>query len=106
MRATPIGARVLVTDIDPEVSVVKRMNAVGLHAVVLDENAPKPTSGLVVAVGSDPLIQELCSVGDVVTFGRNSGTFCQIEGVEYRSLELNELILVIKPAEAPPRSTP
>lgn len=99
MKAIPIGARVLVKDLDPEVSLVKRAQAAGLHAVILEQNTPKPTSGTVIAVGSDPLIQELVSIGDTVTFGRNSGTHCQIEGVEYRSLELNEIILVIKPEE-------
>lgn len=96
-RLIPLGARVLVTDLEPEASLVKRGQAVGLHVVVLEENAPKPTSGKVEAVGSDPLIQELIQVGDVVLFSKHAGLEVQIEGKSYRSLELREIAHVVKP---------
>src|SRR4029077_5898975 len=100
-RLIPLGARVLVTDLEPEVSIKKRAEAAGLYAVIADENVPKPTSGKVEAIGSDPLTQELISVGDTVLFGRNAGIMVQIEGREYRSLELREIAHVIKPDLAP-----
>lgn len=96
-RLIPLGARVLVTDLEPEASLVKRGQAIGLHVVVLEENAPKPTSGKVEAVGSDPLIQELIQVGDVVLFSKHAGLEVQIEGKSYRSLELREIAHVVKP---------
>jgi co-chaperonin GroES (HSP10) len=100
----PMGARVLVEDIAPVVDVVERAKKVGLVAVVLDENVPPPTSGKVVAVGTDPLAQELVKVGDVVLFGRNSGVGVQVQGRSYRSLELRELISVIREDEPSPAS--
>lgn len=96
-KLIPIGSRCLVTDLDPEVSLVKRAEAAGLHLVIGEENVPKPTSGKVEAVGSDPLIQELISVGDIVLFARHAGLEVQIEGKAYRSLELREIAHVIKP---------
>jgi co-chaperonin GroES (HSP10) len=101
-RLIPLGARVLVTDLEPEASLVKRGQAAGLHVVVLEENAPKPTSGKVEAVGSDPLIQELIQVGDVVLFSKHAGLEVQIEGKSYRSLELREIAHVVKPDPTTP----
>lgn len=96
-KLIPLGARVLVTDLEPEVSLVKRAEKAGLHLVIGEENVPKPTSGKVEAVGSDPLVQELITIGDVVLFARHAGLEVQIEGKSYRSLELREIAHVIKP---------
>lgn len=104
-RLIPMGARVLVTDIDPEDSVTKRAAKAGLYAVVLEENNPKPTSGKVEAVGSDPLIQELIQVGDVVLFARHAGLEVLIEDKSYRSLELREIAHVIKPDVTEPATS-
>ena len=93
----PIGARCFVEEIEPVDEVTARMAAAGLHAVVLDENVPKPTEGRVVAVGSDPLIQELIRVGDVVTFSRHAGSYQMVEGRTYRNLELREITACIRP---------
>lgn len=104
-RLIPLGSRILVTDIEPEVSDVKRMEAIGLYAVVAEENKPRPTSGLVEAVGPDPMVQEYINVGDTVLFARHAGLMVQIEGREYRSLELREIAHVIKPdLPIPPES--
>jgi co-chaperonin GroES (HSP10) len=100
-RLIPIGPRVLVTDLEPEVSIKKRAEAAGIYAVVSEENTPKPTSGKVEAVGSDPLTQELIAIGDIVLFARHAGIMVQIEGREYRSLELREVAHVIKPDPEP-----
>lgn len=96
-KIIPLGARCLVTDLEPELSIVKRAEKAGIYAVVLEENKPQPTSGLVEAVGSDPLIQELIAVGDTVLFSRHAGIQVNIEGREFRSLELREIAHVIKP---------
>lgn len=103
---TPLGSRVFVEDLEPEVSLVKRAEAAGIFAVVMEENVPKPTSGRVVAVGSDPLVQELVKVGDVVTFSRTAGLYQQVREKEYRSLELREIIAVIRESEEPIPPTP
>ena len=96
-KLIPLGARILVVDLPPETSIQKRAEAAGLHVVVLEENIPKPTSGIVKAVGSDPLIQELIQVGDTVLFARHCGLEILVEGQAYRSLELREIAHVLKP---------
>lgn len=97
----PFGARIFVEDLEPETSLQKRAEDAGLYIVSLDENIPKPTSGRVIAVGTDPLIQEHVSVGDVVTFARHAGLDQYVEGRRYRSLEIREIIAVIKGLAVP-----
>lgn len=96
-KIVPVGARIFVKELEPETSLEKRAEASGLHLVILDENIPKPTSGIVVAIGNDPLIQEICQLGDTVTFARHAGLIQLVEGAEYRCLELREIIACIKP---------
>lgn len=102
----PIGARCFVIDLEPEIDLRKRAANAGLHVVIAEENVPKPTTGRVVAVGSDPLIQELVRVGDVVGFSRHAGIHRIIEGVEYRCLELREITDVTRESPATPLSRP
>lgn len=93
----PLGSRVFVDPITPIDSVTARAAAAGLHAVVMEENKPRPTEGIVVAVGSDPMIQELVHVGDTVTFAWHAGYEQQVEGRTLRVLELRELLACIRP---------
>jgi co-chaperonin GroES (HSP10) len=102
MKIFPIGARVFVDPIEPIDEVTARAAAAGLHAVILDENVPKPTEGRVIAIGSDPMIQELIKIGDIVTFSKFAGHEQMVEGRTYRSLELREIIACIRPD--PPNS--
>ena len=93
----PIGSRVFVDLIEPVDSITARAAAAGLHAVVMEENKPRPTQGVVVAVGSDPMVQELIHVGDTVTFAWHAGYEQQVEGRTLRVLELRELLACIRP---------
>jgi len=106
----PVGARLLVKDLEPEADLVRRGARSGLTVVVNEENVPRPTSGLVMAVGSDPLTQEEVSVGDVVMFHPYAGHFVSVEGETFRSLELREITSVIRespdPAPAPEHPEP
>jgi co-chaperonin GroES (HSP10) len=106
MIIMPLGARCFVEEITPIDEVSARAAAAGLHAVILDENVPKPTEGLVIAVGTDPLIQELVHVGDTVTFGKYAGSYQMVEGRTYRNLELRELTAVIRPTPTTPSPLP
>jgi co-chaperonin GroES (HSP10) len=95
----PFGSRIFVDDIIPVADLVARGKAVGLTIVTLEENEPKPTEGIVIAVGTDPLLQEYVKVGDHVTFARHAGVEQRVEGHSYRCLEMREIIAVIKPTE-------
>ena len=94
--AIPIGARVFVEVYPVKDSVTERYKAAGLHAVTLESNRPMPTSGKIVAVGSDPLVQETLKVGDIVIFQKHAGSEIQIEGRTLRSLDLHEIITVVR----------
>ena len=104
MKIFPLGARVFVDLIEPVDEVTARAQAAGLHVVVMEENIPRPTEGRVVAVGSDPMIQEYVRVGDVITFSKFAGMEQIVEGRTYRSIELREIVAVIRPDE--PASIP
>lgn len=106
MRIMPIGARVFVELIEPIDEVTARARAAGLHAVILDENLPKPTEGRVIALGTDPMIQELFRLDDIVTFSRYAGHEQIVEGRTLRSLELREIIACIRPDPPTSLETP
>jgi co-chaperonin GroES (HSP10) len=95
----PMGARIIVDDIITSLSVEKRAEAAGLVAVVADKERPRNTEGRVIAVGPDPLVQENVNVGDKVSFSYLDGTFVYIDGVRFRSLEFQQIIMVTKEEE-------
>jgi co-chaperonin GroES (HSP10) len=98
----PLGARVIVDDIVTTLSVeerARRIQAPGcppMEAIVSDNERPKATQGRVLAVGSDPFVQEQIDVGDIVSFSYLDGTFVYIDGMRYRSLEFQQIVMVTK----------
>lgn len=92
----PIGARILVIDVEPIDEVTDRAKRAGLYVVTLEMNKPKPTTGKVVAIGNDPLVQECFKLGQTVFFQKHAGTYIIVEGIQYRSLEMNEVISVME----------
>ena len=93
----PLGARCFVLDDDPITDLEERAKNAGLHLVIDEVNAPRPTTGLCVAVGSDPFIQDQVKVNDQIFFGRHSGYGVRVLGVEYRCLMLQEILSVLRP---------
>jgi len=98
-KLMPIGARVMVTDIQPLDDVSARAEKAGIYAVVYDHNKPMPTMGKVVAVGSDPEVQRLIHVGDTVFFAKHGGINTIVNGVQYRTLEFHEITSVLMEGE-------
>lgn len=92
VKMKPRGARVFVEDIIPVDEVTKRLADLGMESRIDERNKPKPTMGTVLAVGEDPLAQELYQNGDVVLFSKHAGTTFMEDGVQYRSLDLHEII--------------
>jgi co-chaperonin GroES (HSP10) len=90
-----VGARVLVEDIITELDLVERGKLSNLTVVTSEASQPKPTTGLVIAVGGDPMIAEYdIYIGSIVGFRWTSGIYQYVEGKQYRSLELQEIITV------------
>lgn len=93
---TPLGPRVLVKPEQPIDQVTKRAQAAGIIAVVEEKNKPRPTSGVIVAVGNDPLLKELgLLLGVKVSFGHLAGSRQWVEGTEYRLLEAQEIAMIL-----------
>jgi co-chaperonin GroES (HSP10) len=92
LRMRPQGPRIFVRDITPVDEVTSRAEKAGLVAVVAEENKPKPTMGIVLKVGEDPLARELYKEGMIVMFSRYAGNTFSESGEQYRSLELHEII--------------
>jgi co-chaperonin GroES (HSP10) len=94
----PLGARVIVKDIVTTLSIEERGRKVGLTIVTAEENRPRSTMGTVIALGTDPFLRDngLCE-GCIVFFNALSGNRVTLEGEEYRSLELQEIIGVQSP---------
>lgn len=84
----PLGARLLVEPIITTLSLEERGARVGLEVIVENDNRPRPTTGKVVALGSDPLMRELIKEGDIVFFHPYDGSDVTLAGVVYRQLEL------------------
>ena len=99
----PMGARIFVLLDNPVSDLEAQARAAGLHIVLEEQNIPKPTSGRVIALGTDPLVHESLRIGDNVIFHRHSGTNVVVEGKELRCLELHEVISVIRDEATPPR---
>ena len=97
----PVGARLLVKDIIPKDSVVERAKRAGIHAVVFDRNLPKITTGIVVALGSDPEMCRLIKKGDTVFFSNYAGTHTMVEGEQYRTIEFREITNVLRDVSDP-----
>jgi len=92
LKWKPKGARINVRDITPVDEVTARAEAAGIIPVIDDAHKPRPTTGIVLAVGEDPLAQELYKVGDLVMFSPHAGNTFMVEGQQYRNLELHEII--------------
>ena len=92
LRMKPMGARVFIREITPVDEVTARALAANLHVVIDDVHKPRPTTGIVLAVGEDPLAQELYKLGDIVMYSPHCGTPFRSDNEDYRSLELHEII--------------
>jgi co-chaperonin GroES (HSP10) len=92
----PFGPRVVVELIKTSLSIVERGKQSGLTVITSEVNDPKPTLGRILALGTDPMIQEMgFRIGMVVTFAGHAGTRVFVQDSEYRSLELQEIIAEI-----------
>jgi co-chaperonin GroES (HSP10) len=97
----PLGARVLVKEIIATLSLEARGKKSGLVVVTQEQNRPKSTEGTVIALGTDPFLEENgLYVGCIVAFAPLSGVRVYVQGEEYRSLELQELVAIMPETDA------
>jgi len=92
LEMEPKGARLFVRTITPVDEVTARFLAANLIPVIDDAHKPRPTTGIVLAIGEDPLIRELYHIGDLVMYSPHAGQPFRDNGEDYLSLELHEII--------------
>lgn len=92
LKMRPQGDHIFIRDITPVDEITARAQAVGIVAIVNEENKPRPTCGMVLKVGPDPLAQELYKEGDIVMFSRHAGHTFNEAGQTYRAIQLHEII--------------
>ncbi|TLD88689.1 co-chaperone GroES [Helicobacter sp. MIT 05-5294] len=82
MNFKPLGERVLVERLEEDTKTAS--------GIIIPDNAKeKPLEGKVLAIGSE--VKEV-KVGDVVVFGKYSGTEVKLEGKEYLILKLEDVL--------------
>ena len=82
MNFKPLGDRVLVER-------VEETNTTASGIIIPDNAKEKPSEGKVLAIGSDV---EDVNEGDVVVFGKYSGTELVLDGKEYLVLEVSDIL--------------
>ena len=82
MNFKPLGDRVLVER-------VEETNTTASGIIIPDNAKEKPSEGKVLAIGSD--VEEI-KEGDVVVFGKYSGTELVLDGNEYLVLEVSDIL--------------
>jgi chaperonin GroES len=95
MKLRPLHDRVIVKRMEEE-----RMSAGGI--VIPDSAAEKPVRGEVLAVGNGKILENGdkraldISVGDMVLFGKYSGTEVKVEGDELLVMREEDIMAVIE----------
>ena len=82
MNFKPLGDRVLVER-------VEETNTTASGIIIPDNAKEKPSEGKVLAIGGDV---EDVKEGDVVVFGKYSGTELVLDGKEYLVLEVSDIL--------------
>ena len=85
MNFQPLGKRVLIKK-------VEEANTTASGIIIPDNAQEKPSRGEVVAVSSE--VSEL-KCGDVVLFGKFSGSEVSLDGVKYLVLEVEDIFGII-----------
>jgi len=82
MNFKPLGDRLLVER-------VEETNTTASGIIIPDNAKEKPSEGKVLAIGSE--VEEV-KEGDVVVFGKYSGTELVLDGKEYLVLEVSDVL--------------
>jgi chaperonin GroES len=87
MKFKPLGARVIVKDVEPEQTTESGI-------VLADTAKEKPQTAEVVAVGAHEDVK--VSVGDVMVLRKYSGTEVELDGEEHRIVDAEDVLGVVE----------
>ena len=89
MKVRPMDDRVLVLFVEEE-----QKTASGI--IIPDTAKEKPTTGEVVAVGTDEELKELIKVGDKVLFGKYGGEEISFDGKDYKIIQRSDILAIVE----------
>lgn len=89
MKVKPMDDRVLVALVEEE-----QTTASGI--IIPDTAKEKPTTGEVIAVGTDEDLQELIKVGDKVLFGKYGGEDISFDGKDYKIIQRSDILAIVE----------
>jgi chaperonin GroES len=87
MKFKPLGARVIVKDVEPEQTTESGI-------VLADTAKEKPQTAEVVAVGAHEDVK--VSVGDVMVLRKYSGTEVELDGEEHRIVDAEDVLGMVE----------
>lgn len=89
VKIKPLGTRVLVEPLHAEEKTVSGI-------IIPDSAKEKPQRGTVIAVGSGKEDEKMeVKIGDVVMYGKYSGTEIQLDGVDYLIMNQSDILAVL-----------
>jgi len=89
LKIKPLGTRVL---IEPKEAVTKTASGI----IIPDSAKEKPQQGKVVAAGSGTEDEKMeVKVGDIVLYGKYSGTEITVEGKDYLIMSQSDILAII-----------
>lgn len=89
MTIKPMDDRILVEPLEEE-------NKTSSGIIIPDTAKEKPTTGKVIAVGTDEDLQEKIKVGDKVLYAKYGGEEISIEGKDYKIIQRADILAVIE----------
>lgn len=90
MNIKPLSDRVLITPAPTEEKTIGGI-------IIPDTAKEKPLQGTVTAVGTGTKDEEMVvKVGDIVMYGKYSGTEIEVEGVKYLMMRQSDILAIIE----------
>lgn len=89
MTIKPMDDRILVEPLEEE-------NKTSSGIIIPDTAKEKPTTGKVIAVGTDEDLQEKIKIGDKVLYAKYGGEEISIEGKDYKIIQRADILAVIE----------
>jgi len=89
MKVKPMDDRVLIEQVEE-----KEKTSGGI--IIPDSAKEKPTTGKVIAVGTDEDLQEKIKVGDTVIYGKYGGEEISVDGKDYKIIQRADILAVIE----------
>ncbi len=89
MDFTPLGKRVLIERVEEPTTTAS--------GIIIPDNAKeKPLKGVVVSVSKKISSDSVINTGDIVVFGKYSGTELSLDGKEYLVMEVKDILGILK----------